>query len=175
MFWLYDALESIRAFIAAGGPVLYGIAGLTFFMWTLIFERAWYFRFGLPADVNATVNAWEARAERQSWRAKQVRRALLSRTRQKIEQNLGLIKVCVSLCPLLGLLGTVTGMIVVFHVMAVTGGGDAKSMAGGVSRATIPTMAGMVAAISGVFANIYVTRMANREAHLLEDRLTTDH
>jgi biopolymer transport protein ExbB len=86
-----------------------------------------------------------------------------------------MIKVCVSLCPLLGLLGTVTGMIVVFHVMAVTGGGDAKSMAGGVSRATIPTMAGMVAAISGVFANVYVTRIADREKHLLQDRLTRDH
>ena len=59
--------------------------------------------------------------------------------------------------------------------MAVTGGGDAKSMAGGVSKATIPTMAGMVAALSGVFANTYVTRIAERESELLEDHLTTDH
>ena len=59
--------------------------------------------------------------------------------------------------------------------MAVTGGGDAKQMAGGVSQATIPTMAGMVAALSGVFANTYVTRIAQRESALLEDNLTTDH
>jgi biopolymer transport protein ExbB len=59
--------------------------------------------------------------------------------------------------------------------MAVTGGGDAKSMAGGVSRATVPTMAGMVAALSGVFANTYVTRIAQREGEFLEDNLTTDH
>jgi biopolymer transport protein ExbB len=175
MLTLYDALESIRQFISAGGPVLYGIAGLAFFMWTLVFERVWYFRFGLRNDVNAAVSAWEARRERRSWQARQVRRALISRTQLKINQYLSLIKVCVSLCPLLGLLGTVTGMIVVFHVMAVTGGGDAKSMAGGVSRATIPTMAGMVAAISGVFANIYVTRIATREGRLIEDRLTMDH
>jgi biopolymer transport protein ExbB len=175
MFSFYDALESIRQFVASGGPVLYGIGALTFFMWTLVFERIWYFRFALPADVSEVVNTWEQRAERVSWNAKQVRRALVSRTREKIEQNLSLIKVCVSLCPLLGLLGTVTGMIVVFHVMAVTGGGDARSMAGGVSRATIPTMAGMVAAISGVFANIYVARTASHEMRRLEDRLTTDH
>jgi biopolymer transport protein ExbB len=175
MFSLYEALQSIRAFIEAGGPVLYGIAGLTFFMWMLVFERVWYFRFGLPGDISRVVREWESRAERQSWQAKQIRRALLARTRAKIDANLGLIKVCVSLCPLLGLLGTVTGMVVVFHVMAVTGGGDARSMAGGVSRATIPTMAGMVACISGVFANIYVARVATRESHLLEDRLTTDH
>jgi biopolymer transport protein ExbB len=66
-------------------------------------------------------------------------------------------------------------MIEVFNIMAVTGGGDAKSMAGGVSRATIPTMAGMVAALSGVFANTYVTRKAARESQFLEDNLTTDH
>jgi biopolymer transport protein ExbB len=66
-------------------------------------------------------------------------------------------------------------MIEVFNIMAVTGGGDAKSMAGGVSRATIPTMAGMVAAISGVFANTYVTRNAERQSQFLEDNLTTDH
>ena len=81
----------------------------------------------------------------------------------------------VALCPLLGLLGTVTGMIEVFNIMAVTGGGDAKSMAGGVSRATVPTMAGMVAALSGVFANTYVTRIAQREGEFLEDNLTRDH
>ena len=86
-----------------------------------------------------------------------------------------MIGTLVTLCPLLGLLGTVTGMIEVFNVMAVTGGGDAKSMAGGVSRATIPTMAGMVAALSGVFANTYVTRTAARESQFLEDNLTTDH
>lgn len=175
MFSLYDALESIRQFVASGGPVLYGIGGLSFFMWTLVFERIWYFRFVLPGEASVVVNAWEQRTERVSWNARQIRRALVSRARERIEQNLSLIKVCVSLCPLLGLLGTVTGMIVVFHVMAVTGGGDARSMAGGVSRATIPTMAGMVAAISGVFANIYVTRTASREMRRLEGRLTTDH
>ena len=73
----------------------------------------------------------------------------------------------VALCPLLGLMGTVTGMIEVFHVMAVTGGGDAKAMAGGVSRATIPTMAGMVAALSGLFANTWITRVAENERESL--------
>ena len=52
---------------------------------------------------------------------------------------------------------------------------DTRAMVEGISRATIPTMAGMVAAISGVFAHIYVTRVAEREILLAEDRLTTDH
>ena len=88
---------------------------------------------------------------------------------------MSLIATCVALCPLLGLLGTVTGMIEVFNVMAVTGGGDAKSMAGGVQRSTIPTMAGMVAALSGLFANTALQRITSREEHLLEDQMTSDH
>jgi biopolymer transport protein ExbB len=100
---------------------------------------------------------------------------LISQARIQINQFLPMIKTLVALCPLLGLLGTVWGMIEVFNIMAVTGGGDAKSMAGGVQQATIPTMAGMVAALSGVFANTYVTRIAQRESELLRDNLTTDH
>lgn len=86
-----------------------------------------------------------------------------------------MIKTLIALAPLFGLLGTVTGMITVFDVMAFTGGGDVKAMAGGVSQATVPTMSGMVAALSGVFAMTYVDRMAIREQQLLEDHLTMDH
>jgi len=81
----------------------------------------------------------------------------------------------VALCPLFGLLGTVWGMIEVFNVLATTGGADAKSMAGGVKQATIPTMAGMVAAISGVFGSTIINQIASREQQLLEDHLTMDH
>ena len=66
-------------------------------------------------------------------------------------------------------------MIEVFFVMAVTGGGDAKSMAGGVSRATIPTMAGMVGAISGIFAYNYLKGTVDRDLELLEDHLPLTH
>lgn len=174
MSGLHEAMRGIVDFVAAGGPVLYAVAGLTFVMWTLVFERVWYFRVELPADVATVLRAWEARSERHSWQARQVRRALLSRLSARVRRNLGLIQACVSLCPLLGLLGTVTGMIVVFQALAISGG-DARSMADGVSRATIPTMAGMVAAISGVFASTWVTRVANRELLLVEDHLTADH
>ncbi len=59
--------------------------------------------------------------------------------------------------------------------VAVTSAGDAKSVAEGGQKATIRTMAGRVAALSGVFANTYVTRIAQREGKLLWDNLTTDH
>ena len=168
-------LETILAFMDKGGNVLWLIAILLFVMWTLIFERLWFFNFVWRKEVFETISAWENRSERSSWNAKQIRMRLLSVSREDIHANLDVITTLVALCPLLGLLGTVTGMIEVFNVMAVTGGGDAKSMAGGVEKATIPTMAGMVAALSGLFANTYIQRIANREQILLEDQLTSDH
>ena len=175
MYYLYDALDIIRRFMESGGNVLWLIAAITFFMWTLVFERFWYFKFTLGKDRDDAIYRWEQRRERKSWNARQVRLMLLSQANEKINAHLPMIKTMVALCPLLGLLGTVTGMIEVFNIMAVTGGGDAKSMAGGVSKATMPTMAGMVAALSGVFANTYITRIAERESELLKDHLTTDH
>ncbi|MAK44454.1 MULTISPECIES: MotA/TolQ/ExbB proton channel family protein [Spongiibacter] len=175
MYQLNEWIEIIRRFMEAGGPVLNYIALLTFVMWTLAIERVWYYKFGLSKDVNNAINTWEARSERKSWNAKQIREKLISEVSLQINASLPMIQTMVALCPLLGLLGTVTGMIEVFNIMAVTGGGDAKSMAGGVSKATIPTMAGMVAALSGVFINTYIKGIAERESELLEDHLTTDH
>ncbi|WHI45285.1 MotA/TolQ/ExbB proton channel family protein [Microbulbifer sp. JMSA004] len=175
MHALNDAWAAVNAFMASGGPVLFLIAGLTFFMWTLIFERVFYFNKGLKSDVQGAVDQWEGRGERKSWASHQIRYAMISRVSEKIQDNMDMIQACVALAPLFGLLGTVWGMINVFDVLAITGGGDAKQMASGVSMATIPTMAGMVAALSGVFANTYLARKAERETQLLEDHLTMDH
>lgn len=175
MYQVNEWAEIIRRFMDSGGDVLWLIAGITFLMWTLAIERLWYFKFSLSGVVDGAIGAWEARDERKSWNAHRIREKLISEVTLEINANLPMIKTMVALCPLLGLLGTVTGMIEVFNIMAVTGGGDAKSMAGGVSKATIPTMAGMVAALSGVFINTYIESIASRESELLADHLTTDH
>jgi len=75
------------------------------------------------------------------------------------------------LCPMFGLLGTVTGMIEVFDVMAVAGGGNARGMASGVSKATLPTMAGMVAAISGMLFSTQLERRAESESEHVASHL----
>jgi len=175
MYALLDAWQGVQDFMNQGGVVLYAIAGLILVMWTFIFERLWYFNTGLKRQVKSAMDKWESRAERKSVRAHQVRDALISRVSEEIDQFMPFIKTMVAIAPLFGLLGTVTGMISVFEIMAITGGGDAKSMSSGVSKATIPTMAGMVAALSGVFGNTYIERVASREKSLLEDHLTMDH
>ena len=166
--------QTIMAVMEQGGDVLWLIAALTFFMWTLIVERFVYFQSEHKGVVRAATETWEARPERKSWSAHQVRERLISESSERIAGSLNLIQTCVMLCPLLGLLGTVTGMIAVFDAMA-TQGGNARSMASGVSQATIPTMAGMIASLSGVFASTFLKQKIDFETESLEDHLTQDH
>lgn len=166
-----EIFESIRDFTETGGIILLIIGGLIFVMWILILERIFYVSFGHKQFKRNTIQAWTSRADRNSWNAEQIRQAMISRVSLKLKFSLPIIQALVALCPLLGLMGTVTGMIVVFDVMAMSGGGNARSMAAGVSQATIPTMAGMVGALSGVFASTWLTRTAKTERLHLEDAL----
>ena len=170
----YDIYIALSAFFAQGGNVLYLIALTTFLMWSLLFERMWYFRSEHKHVVREVTEVWESRAERKSWSARAIRNALISQATERINGSFPVILTCVTLCPLLGLLGTVTGMIAVFDAMA-TQGGNARSMAAGVSQATIPTMCGMIASLSGIFGSTLVRRKILYETEIIQDHLTTDH
>lgn len=172
---LIDAYEAIRDFLELGGPVLRWIAIVILVMWILILERLIYYRTALRGLMKDAFERWEARSERKSWNAHQIRAGIVSEIRMAANQGLPMIQTLVALCPLLGLLGTVTGMITVFQVMASAGTGNARSMAAGVSMATVPTMAGMLGALSGVFLVTILTRTARRSITMLEDDLTMDH
>ncbi len=171
---MQDIYRTIMSFMDLGGDVLWWIAALTFLMWILIIERMVYFRTEHNGVIRTATEEWERRPERRSWTAHQVRERLISEASERVTGSLPLIQTCVMLCPLLGLLGTVTGMIAVFDAMA-TSGGNARSMASGVSQATIPTMAGMIASLSGLFAQTFLKEKIERENELFEDHLTLDH
>ena len=169
-----DIFLEISRFFEQGGDVLYLIALTTFLMWTLILERFWYFLREHRSVVKSAMDQWESREERNSWSARAIRRGLVSEASAKITGSVPIILTCITLCPLLGLLGTVTGMIQVFDAMA-TQGGNARSMAAGVSAATIPTMSGMIASLSGIMGSTFIRRRVNQETELLDRHLTMDH
>jgi biopolymer transport protein ExbB len=175
MLWLNDAFEAIRDFMVLGGPVLRLIAITIFLMWVLIVERIMFFRTGMKVMATDIRDQWESRTERRSWNAEQIRELMISRFAEAANKSISMIKTLVALCPLFGLLGTVTGMIKVFEVMAVSGSGNVRAMAAGVSQATVPTMAGMVGALSGVLLVTILSRRAAHEVQFLEDSLTMDH
>ena len=175
VYYYLPFLETIRDFMELGGPVLRVIGWVTLFMWILIVERLLYFRTKHRALVRQAHNYWDERLDYSTWKAHQIRTWIISQVSANAERNLAMIKTCVALCPLLGLLGTVTGMIEVFEVMAISGSGNPRSMASGVSKATVPTMAGMVAALSGVAMSAYLENKARREREFIADELTIEH
>jgi biopolymer transport protein ExbB len=174
---MYDieAIDAVRNFVEVGGDVLFGIALLTGVMWTLIVERVVYFRTAHKAAVKRVQKLWADRADHASWHAHQIRAMLVSKVKLDLERGLSFVKTAVALCPMFGLLGTVTGMIEVFDVMASTGSGNARGMAAGVSKATLPTMAGMVAALSGMLFSIQLERFARDESERVADSLEVVH
>ena len=172
---LSQMILDVEAFLETGGGVLNVIGLVTIVMWTLMLERFWYFYRVFPQVADEIQAEWKARGDHSSWAAHQIRRLKVSELRMDLEDGLAYIRVLVALCPLLGLLGTVTGMIEVFDVMAIAGSGNAKAMAGGVSKATIPTMAGMVAALSGLILSARIEQFAADEGERLADRLEIEH
>lgn len=174
MVALYNVLESIRGFIELGGNVLWAIMAVLLIMWTLILERYWYLLRVYPEQRRDVIRQWEDRGDHRSWHARRIKEELISCVRLDLKRNVMMIQTLVAICPLLGLLGTVTGMVAVFDVMAFFGTGNARAMAAGVSKATIPTMAGMVAALSGVYFASHLDRKAVVETEKLEDLLQND-
>ena len=163
--------ETLIGFIEQGGWVLVPIFMVTLVMWTLIFEKLIYLAKVYPDQCKAYQATWRQREDKESWHAHQIRNELISKLTQDLRRSVPMIKSLIALCPLLGLLGTVTGMIEVFDVLAIAGSGNARAMAEGVSRATIPTMAGMVAALSGLYWAARLTRRVEKESRKFSDQL----
>jgi biopolymer transport protein ExbB len=140
-------------------------------MWTLVFERWWYFQRVLPAQASEMQQRWMSREDHNSWCARQIRQAMISRLNQHMTAGFPVLQVLVPMSPLLGLIGTVTGMLEVFDSMALRGNADARSMASGVSEAMICTMTGLAVSITGLYPVHYFRTRAARETELLADRL----
>lgn len=163
----YDAVAGL---ISNGGFMVGTIFVAGIVMWCLIFERMWFFRRHLPQMVEDTLGQWEERSEHTSWAAHQIRKALISRLNGAMSANLPLMKVLVPLCPLLGLVGTVTGMLDVFDSMALLGSADARTLASGVSKAMNCTMTGLAVSVSGMYPVFHFKAAIQRQTELLTDR-----
>lgn len=88
----------------------------------------------------------------------------------KLEKYHSIIKVFAAVAPLLGLLGTVVGMIVTFQALTLFGTGDPKLMAGGISQALVTTMLGLIVAIPLVFLHSVLTSWSGTLIEVLEEQ-----
>ena len=164
-------VEDVHEFLQAGGPVLWVILILAAIIGFIIAERYWFI-FGIfPDRVRSYQVTWQKLRQQQENLARPIRSALISQARIELGQWLPFLKTLVALCPLLGLLGTVTGMIEVFDVVTVSGTGNVRAMASGISRATLPTMAGMVVALPGLYFCLRLEQRVAVSIERLADRL----
>ena len=155
-----------------GGPWVVWIFASGVLLWALIVERYWYFAMVLPKLASRLQAEWLARTDRTSWCARQIRTAMISRLNGAMTTGFPVMQVLVPMAPLLGLIGTVTGMLEVFDSMALRGNADARSMASGVSAAMICTMTGLAVSITGLYPVHYFRTRAIRETELLADKLS---
>lgn len=173
-FWLslLQGVDGMRDLLGIGGGVLWAIFAVSSLMWLLIIERYWFILIRFRRW-RATIQAdWLAREEHGSWYAHRIRNGLIAEAHNALQQSLGLIRVMTEILPLLGLLGTVSGMIQTFEALNHFGGGNVRGLAGGIGEALITTMAGLITALSGVYFSAHLSRLAGRERERTADLLT---
>lgn len=170
----FNMFETLAAYLNMGGPVVVALLASTFLMWMLISERVLYFNFAIAQLIEEKQAQWSGRSDHRSWEAHAYRERLVSELRVENERFMGAIRSLIVITPLLGLLGTVTGMIEVFQVITDTGSSNARLMASGISRATIPTMTGLAVSLTGVFAINYLDGKHDRTITALNQSLEAE-
>jgi len=178
-------------FISQGGIVMYGLLACSLLALTIIFERLWSLRASTVIPVNDIRAVEEAVREgkveealelcqknntamsRILWVAlknRGVKRGVMKEILEEIgrqevahlERFIGVLALIAAISPLLGLLGTVIGMIEVFQVISVEGVGKADVLAGGISKALNTTAVGMSVAIPTLIAYRFFEAKINR-------------
>lgn len=177
--WVYSIIDYLRA----GGPVMIPILLVSMVMWFLILDRTFYMRRlfyknmprrqagafvrqnRMPDSQYQGVNALLVRTflEKRSGQPEHDSRVLdetVMHLVSTMDRYLALITVLSGMAPLLGLLGTVTGMMVTFDVITVFGTGNARAMAGGISEALITTQTGLLVSIPGLYMSGFLQKRA---------------
>ncbi len=174
----------LEAYIAAGGVAMVPLVLVSLAMWLLIVERALFFRrlhrknmplkealshvrdnrLPDPDQYRGVVSLLVARFLQRRSSDPKLNRFILDETvltiNRSLSDHLAVIGVLAAVAPLLGLLGTVTGMIGTFDILSVFGTGNAKGMAGGISEALITTQTGLLVAIPGLYMKGFLDRRA---------------
>ena len=164
-------LFSLRGMLEQGGAGVFVIAVVTFVLWALLCERWLYLAFGAKRDADLRAERWRQVRDRESWSGREIRRMWLGELDLRLRRSSVMIRALVGLCPLLGLVGTVVGMIEVFDGILYTGSSNVRALTSGISKATLSTLAGMLAALSGLLAGARLDRLADRRRASAEEAL----
>jgi len=179
-----ELLFSIESYIRSGGAVMIPILTISFFMWLLILNRVLFLHRLYVKNISRdqagelVKNNQEPDDRFQGANSLLVREFLLARSNNpelddfildetvvrlvsSLDTYLATIRILAGVAPLLGLLGTVVGMMGTFDVITIFGTGNAKAMAGGISVALITTQTGLMVSIPGLYMSGFLTKRAN--------------
>ncbi len=185
-----DLLYQMAAYLRSGGVVMVPILCVSFVMWVLIFNRLLFLRRlyikNMPRAMAGELvreNQWPA-PKYQGANASLVREFLSRRSRNpdpdldenildetvmamnaSLDRYLAFIAVLSAVAPLMGLLGTVVGMMQTFDVITVFGTGNVRAMASGISVALVTTQTGLMISIPGLYMSGWLRRRASNLKH----------
>lgn len=184
---LYNSYD----YLVQGGWIMIPLCAVSLIMWILIFERLYTFLTLQRKDITSDLALQVIEGEKVDLYSKGVKTQLVRsflevRTgiprvdrdilhqittdlRRGMEKYLPAIAVLASIAPILGLLGTVLGMMETFNVISLFGTGNAKAMAGGISVALVTTQTGLLVAIPGLFLSGWLSKQARRLSTRLEE------
>lgn len=169
-------LDQLIAHLAQGGGIMLPIGLLAMALWWLTFLKAWEI-WGLirhehsPQDtLSDDDGGWQNGLARDYLSSRsgneeldvELARVLVDRHAGHVEKGIATIIVLAATAPLLGLLGTVTGMVDTFDVIAKFGTGNARGLAAGISQALITTQSGLIVAVPGMMAGGFLYRRASK-------------
>lgn len=188
---IFLTVYRMEEYFHGGGIVMVPLAAVSLVMWVLIINRVLYFRrlyrknmdtrtawahirdnrLPDPAYYRGAVSMLVAAFMENRSGSSTLDRFILDetvlKTNRSLDDYLGTIGALAAVAPLMGLLGTVIGMIVTFDVLAVFGTGNPRAMSGGISEALITTQTGLLVAIPG----LYMKNFLDRRAHKLKQRV----
>lgn len=171
-----DLVMAALYHLQGGGWVMLPLAAVSLWMWTLILRKAWAFhslkrkeRAAQHDNAHASMPSWQ-RAVLDGFTANRtdndaLNRKLIQTLADKelagSERGIDTILLLAGIAPLLGLLGTVGGMIATFDSILQFGTGNARALSAGISAALITTQSGLVVAVPGLLAGTILKRRAH--------------
>ena len=183
---LHNLAEQMADYFQAGGDIMVPLLTVSLVMWTLAIVKGYRFLrdrrketspekcldmfWGESSVCKAGLAQWqwdilsqymEQRCEDQELN-REMLEAMRMRQETKVMRYIGTILVLSAIAPLLGLLGTVTGMITTFDVISEFGTGNARALASGISEALVTTQSGLVVAVPGLLIGGFLFQRAQK-------------
>jgi biopolymer transport protein ExbB len=185
-----DYLLNAYDYFRPGGAIMVVLVMMSCWMWGLIFNRLFCFRAMARQDVIPDQAPLLLGGEHNPPPATGICRGMISRftaartgvsaldhhildqyamhQRPGLHRHLPIITILAATAPLMGLLGTVTGMVATFDVITLFGTGNAKALSAGISKALVTTQSGLLVGIPGLL----MSRLLTRRAQAIERRIT---